>query len=290
LTISGPGTFTLKGSDTYLGGTTVSGNLNVASAASLPTTGPLAISTGGKVQFSTGIGTVTVNSLSISGTGALDITNNELIISYTPGSDPISSIAALIKSGYAGGKWNGPGIFSSTAASNRAYGIGYADGADGVAAGIGSGQIELKYTLLGDANLDGVVNGIDFNLLATNFNKAVSGWDKGDFNYDGKVNGIDFDLLAENFNQSAGGTAVQSTDLSALYSFAAANGFLSDLPEPTTATLVMFLACPALGSRRRRTIRPNYASDRDSCSNRSNFALSSLPSVRTPVQTSSAKG
>ena len=40
--------------------------------------------------------------------------------------------------------------------------------------------------LLGDANLNGAVNGTDFAIMATNFNKAVlfghSGWTEGDFN------------------------------------------------------------------------------------------------------------
>ena len=82
--------------------------------------------------------------------------------------------------------------------NSGSYGIGYADSADpGNPAGLASGQIEVMYTLLGDANLDGKVNGTDFNLMATNFNQAVTdGWDKGDFNYDGKVNGSDFVLLA----------------------------------------------------------------------------------------------
>ena len=83
---------------------------------------------------------------------------------------------------------------SSAAASNPNYGIGYADASDsGNPAGLAAGQIEIMYTLLGDANLDGKVNGSDFNLMATNFNQSVTaGWDKGDFNYDGEVNGDDF--------------------------------------------------------------------------------------------------
>ena len=57
----------------------------------------------------------------------------------------------------------------STAAQSNAgsYGIGYADSADpGNPAGLSSGQIEIAYTLLGDANLDYKVNGTDFNLMA----------------------------------------------------------------------------------------------------------------------------
>jgi hypothetical protein len=147
--------------------------------------------------------TLSVNSLSISGT--LDVTNNEVFISYGSGPDPISSIAGWITSGYAGGAWNGTGIISSTAQTNYNYGLGYADAADANnPAGLASGQIEILYTLLGDANLDGSVNGSDFTIMAKKFNQAVpNGWDKGDFNYDGAVNGTDFTLLAKNFNQAA---------------------------------------------------------------------------------------
>jgi hypothetical protein len=147
--------------------------------------------------------TLLVNSLSIGGT--LDVTNNEVFINYGSGPDPISSIAGWIISGYAGGAWNGTGIISSTAQTNHNYGLGYADAADANnPAGLASGQIEILYTLLGDANLDGNVNGSDFTIMAKNFNQAVpNGWDKGDFNYDGAVNGTDFTLLAKNFNQAA---------------------------------------------------------------------------------------
>ena len=54
----------------------------------------------------------------------------------------------------------GPSIISSDIAtddiaSGLSYGIGYADGADGAVAGLPSGEIEIMFTLLGDANLDG---------------------------------------------------------------------------------------------------------------------------------------
>ena len=64
------------------------------------------------------------------------------------------------------------------------------------------------YTLLGDANLDGKVNGTDFTITAANFNESGTSWDQGDFNYDGKVNGADFNLLAENFNKGVSQTAI----------------------------------------------------------------------------------
>src|SRR5208283_3560166 len=125
---------------------------------------------------------------------------------------------------------------STNAQSNSgSYGIGYADAANaGNPAGLFGSQIEIMYTLLGDANLDGKVNGTDFNLMATNFNQAVTdGWDKGDLTYDGKVNGNDFVLLAANFNQFASQSAVSSADEAALDDFAVANGIsLTSVPEP----------------------------------------------------------
>jgi hypothetical protein len=198
-----------------------------------------------------------VSSLAITGSGQLDLANNHMFINYTAGADPIASIAAWIKSGYSGGTWNGAGIISTTAQSNAAsYGIGYADSEDpGNPAGLAaSDQIEIKYTLLGDANLDGKVNGTDFNIMAANFNQAVTnGWDEGDFNYDGKVNGNDFVLLAANFNQFASQSDVSAADVAALDNFASANGIsLSSVPEPASAGIMLIAGWGILRRRRRR--------------------------------------
>jgi hypothetical protein len=57
------------------------------------------------------------------------------------------------------------------------------------------------YTYFGDANLDGKVNALDFNAVATNFGKTPGSdvWAQGDFNYDGNVNTLDFTALAGSF-------------------------------------------------------------------------------------------
>ena len=176
------------------GGSISIGNLSVAASAS-------AMITAATTNSPT---TLSVNTLSITG-GVLDVSNNKVLINYGSSPDPISTIFSQIASGYANGEWNGTGINSSVAQIDSSYGLGYADSADpNNPAGLASGQIEILYTLLGDANLDGKVNGIDFNLMAADFNQAVTnGWDQGDFNYDGKVNGIDFNLMTANFNQAA---------------------------------------------------------------------------------------
>ncbi|MGA2443217.1 MAG: hypothetical protein ABSH08_19865 [Tepidisphaeraceae bacterium] len=196
--------------------------------------------------------------LTIAAGSTLDLSNNHFIINYGV-SDPFSTIAGYIQSGYNGGAWNGPGIISSTAViptNGLWYGLGYADGKDGVVSGLSSGQIEVKYTLLGDATLDGLVNAADFTILAANFNQPVTGWDQGDFNYDGLVNAADFTDLAANFNQSASGAAVSAGDLAALDAFAAANGLpmptFANVPEPTTAVMGAMAGLGMVRRRRRR--------------------------------------
>jgi fibronectin-binding autotransporter adhesin len=263
---TGSDTLTLSGVNQYSGGTTVdAGQLLIeptgASGSALPA-GSLTIN-GGSVKLADdvtagsapGSSNVNLTSLSIAPGGTLDIGNNHIIIDYGSGPDPISSIESLIASGYALGTWTGPGITSSDAAANsQSYGIGYADAADpGNPADLSSGQIELMYTLLGDANLDGKVNGADFAILAANFNQSVTnGWDQGDFNYDGSVNGADFTLLAENFNQSATQSSVASADLAALDSFAAQNGIsLTTVPEPISVGLLAVIGFATLHRRRR---------------------------------------
>src|SRR5262249_9015523 len=65
-------------------------------------------------------------------------------------------------------------------------------------------DVLVRYTLTGDANLDGRVNALDFNALASNFGGSGSLWVDGDFNYDGKVNALDFNAVATNFGQTLG--------------------------------------------------------------------------------------
>jgi hypothetical protein len=136
--------------------------------------------------------------------------------------DPISLIATYLESGYAGGQWDGSGINSTAAANSLGNGLGYANSAD--PGNLVSGTIEIKNTLLGDANLDGVVDGIDFADLAANFNKGASV------------------------------AAIGSSALSdpALVAFAEANGLMADVPEPNMAGLVTLASAVALVQRRRR--------------------------------------
>ncbi len=207
---------------------------------------------------------INISSLTIALGSVLDIANNHILIDYTS-SDPIATIQQYLLNGFNGGHWNGTGgngvgaIISSAAALNSHYGIGWADGGDGThsVSGLLGGEIELKYTLLGDANLDGTVNGSDFSILAANFGLGHTNWDQGNFLYGSSVNGSDFSALAANFGQGDSGAAVgvSPADIAALDAFAVANGLplptFATIPEPASCALLSLSAISLLVRRRR---------------------------------------
>jgi fibronectin-binding autotransporter adhesin len=282
---SNTSTWTLSGANTYTGGTTVSaGTLVAATTGSLPNlttlanngttkifgnqtlgsltgTGSLVVGNGttpNAVKLNTNSGGATAGGLTIAANSALDIANNHLILSYAAGTQTTvdTTIRGYLTHGYNGGLWTGTsGINSSAAAANTGFALGYADGADGTVAGLSSGQLEIKYTRYGDANLDGVVSGDDFTILVGNLGKQVSSWDKGDFNYDGVVSGDDFTLLVGNLGKAANGSDVTlpAADLVAIDAFAAANNLtLPSVPEPATLSVLAIGTIGVLSRRRRR--------------------------------------
>jgi len=178
-----------------------------------------------------------VGQLQIASNGTLNMGAASVFINYGSSPDPISSIAALIASGYAGGAWTGHGINSTIAQTNKSYGIGYADSADaGNPAGLASGTIEIAFTLLGDANLDGKVNGSDFLLMSSNFNDSGRSWDQGDFNYDGNVNGEDFVLMSGNFNLASQYSADATSQTTASNAPASTDTGVTDTSTANDAT------------------------------------------------------
>ncbi|HXE55836.1 MAG TPA: dockerin type I repeat-containing protein [Tepidisphaeraceae bacterium] len=142
------------------------------------------------------------NALNIASGGGLDLSNNTLLINYGSAPDPASVLRSYLAAAYDNGAWDGWGITSSAVTANPAsYAIGYADSADGTSLGLKPNTIELKYTVIGDTNLDGTVNLADLLALTRHFGQAA-GWDAGDVNYDGTVGLSDFLALSRHFGQS----------------------------------------------------------------------------------------
>jgi hypothetical protein len=190
----------------------------------------------------------------------LDLTDNALILRAAP-----DHTDASVRTLLAGGN-----IRSS--AADAAHALGYARAAEvlpppGAAGGgyaflgqaVAANDVLVRYTLFGDANLDGAVDFADLVRLAQHYDASVapatgdSWWAKGDFTGDGAVDFADLVKLAQNYETSLpagpapGAPASFSRDLAAAF---------ASVPEPSTA-LALIAACglAGLGRRHRRAAR-----------------------------------
>ena len=177
LTKVGTGTVTVSGTLSYTGRTTIQGGTLEAVGAG-------------------GIGLLASN-------GGLDIQSGKAVLDYTGLTDPMTldPIANTLMQQARANGWVIDGthpIGSTTAAANPLVNaLGWTDTVVG-----GRTLLTVMYTLCGDADLNGVVNGADLNTVLSNYNKTGMYWSQGDFNYDGTVNGADLNMVLSNYNQS----------------------------------------------------------------------------------------
>jgi len=162
---------------------------------------------GGRITLAGGGNKVLrAGNVAVASPGKIDLTDNWLIVDYT-GDTQVDEVAALIASGYADGAWNGWGIVSSlAAAANRA--LGYADNVLLHLSSFGGQTVDdtsvlVRYTFYGDTNLDGIVDTIDLDALAMNWQTPGTFWSGGDFNYDLRTDIRDLYLLAMNWQAGA---------------------------------------------------------------------------------------
>jgi len=170
------------------------------------------INTGATVKLpASGFRVLVTDALSISGTGRLDIFDNQVIVNYT-GASPINAIEALIASARNGGAWTGNGVISSNAriADPKNLGIGaieatdyftvYGAGAQFADQTIDDTAVLLKTTYYGDTDFNGIVNFDDYSRTDAGFNSSRTGWFNGDFDMNDSVNFDDYSLIDLAFN------------------------------------------------------------------------------------------
>jgi autotransporter-associated beta strand protein len=197
------GTTSLTGNNHYTGTTTIAG-------------GTLILGKNAQAEVLTGPGGI-VNA----GLLALDYSGG--------GTNPSGTVNTILSGGFAGGFQSGQ--IRTTNAVDATKAIGWRDDS-------ANSQVLIKYTWEGDANVDGVVNALDFNAVATNFGATGRVWAQGDFNYDGAVTTADFTMLAQNF-------------LKAPLASAPPPSLGSLVPEPGMLSLVGVGAALAMRRRRR---------------------------------------
>jgi hypothetical protein len=188
-------TLTGTGTTTVGSGRTLA--LSQARQGSLTVNGSVTVAANGAYA-----GTVIVGSLSVGGSGKLDLNDNDLIVN----SGSFSTLQALVLGGYrASADTTATGIVSST--SQNVHGgttilalfdnslAGFSVWPMGSATTVASSAIIGKYTYIGDTNMDGEVNPQDYTAIDSNLNTSVDvsiSWFYGDTNFDGNINFADY--------------------------------------------------------------------------------------------------
>ena len=195
VTKAGVSTVTLSGTNSYSGGTTVSGGVLVATNEQAFGTGALAVDAGA-VQLQAGFAKAMVlSSAVVDGTGSLDVANDKMVIQAA--SDKQAILAGLQTVAHSA-------ITSSTAAPG--YVVAVIDNAvlatpftifGGQA--VDSNSILVSAEIAGDANADGHVDLSDLSTVLNNFGATTLAWTSGNFDGAATIDLTDLSDVLNNF-------------------------------------------------------------------------------------------
>jgi autotransporter-associated beta strand protein len=282
LTVTGSGSVSLSGVNTYQGPTTInSGSLDIQAAGALPAgaivvnnasltitanstsgnisgTGILTIGTNttpALLKIANGSGLSAQSSLVVNPNSTLDLGNNSLAINYT-GKSPEAAIAALLGLGYSNDTWTGTGITSCYAATNPTHlSLGYADGSLDAGVVVPPNQVLITLALPGDAYLNGTVNFSDLVVVAQHMNTTGNDWAQGNFNYDpnGFVGFNDLLIIAQNLNTTIDAISTQTGQSSGASTGQTEAQFaVTSVPEPAGAAVGALGALLLIRNRKRK--------------------------------------
>lgn len=281
LTATGAGTVTLNATNTYSGNTTVNSGATLNVNGSLPST---VLNANGRINFGANAGAgVLVRSAS-----AINLTATGVVAVATPSAPSARTVLVTggLHFGGSSANWEGrldlgandmivrggnatalrsqlkqgldgtSGLTSSAAAASSTpkTGLGYAvvtsagtfDGQP-----VSAGDVVVKYTVVGDTDLDSAVNFPDLVTLAQNYSATNTFWASGDFNYDGTTDFADLVSLAQNYNATLNASQLAGLDVVGGSSFASDFALAQSLvPEPALG--VFAAVALAAQSRRRR--------------------------------------
>ena len=175
--------------------------------ASSETFGAVTIGAGGAVtMLSTGTSAsnlLTVQSINITGTGKLDLRDNDLAVDYT-GASVIGSWSGGSYTNVTGLVVSGRIVSALASGTFKRLGVAEASSALGLsgtqtgtfdAQPVDATTVLVKFTYGGDANLDGKINVDDYGRTDLNSPIGTNGWYNGDYNCDGKVNVDDYGII-----------------------------------------------------------------------------------------------
>jgi hypothetical protein len=200
----------------------------------------------------------TVNTVALDADDSLTIGNGQTLTLAGPGASAFNGTLAFAGSGKID-----LGANQLSLATDIATAEGYIENghiistASGGAVGykdLGSGAIEVRFTLLGDSDLDGTVNVADLANLAGNFGKTSGQfWINGDFDYNGNVNVADLADLAGNFGKTLGGGGAGGS-IAMPDGIAASASTSEPVPDPESLSVAFAIAglCTMLRRPRRR--------------------------------------
>ncbi len=188
----------------------------------------------GKLQINGASSTMNV----LTNAGGANVTGGALILDYSAGSNPATTVKALLASSDNGGvNAFQSGQLRDSSASDT-VGLGWADSPT-INGHTYTNQIVVMPALYGDANLDSVVDGYDLGKIIGNYNKSGMTWSQGDFNYDGAINGYDLAIVLGNYAKTGPvviNVSGDNLDATALGALRAAG--ITPVPEPGSFVLL----------------------------------------------------